>query len=95
MSFFFNENGYVGVMLGSIIILCYNGRLISIAKNLNQLLKTNVTKILKPICKGINTVVKSHQKVQNKHVLTNSSNLLQHFIFSIIKQTQGEMQQAN
>jgi hypothetical protein len=68
MTFFFNENGYVGVMLGFIIILCYNGKLISITKKFNQLLKTNVMKILKPICKGTNMVVKSHQKVQNKHV---------------------------
>ncbi len=77
MPLFFYANGYVGVMLGYIIILCYNGKLISNTKILNQLLKRNVMKILKPICKGINMVVKSHQKVQNKHVLTNSCNLLQ------------------
>jgi len=77
----FRTKVYVGVMLGSIIILCYNGKLISITKNLNQLLKPNVMKILKPICKGINMVVKSRQKVQNKHVLTNNCNLLQHFNF--------------
>jgi hypothetical protein len=81
MPLFFYENGYVGVMLGSIIILCYNGKLISITKNLNQLLKPNVIKILKPIWKGINMFVESHQKFQNKHVLINSCNLLQHFNF--------------
>ncbi len=68
-------------MLGFIIILCYNGKLVSITKNFNELLRPNVMKILKPICKGIYMVVKSHQKVQNKHVLTNSCNLLQHFNF--------------
>jgi len=43
-------------------------------------------KILKPICKGINMVVKSPQQIQNKHILTNSCILLQ--------QTQGGMQEA-
>jgi hypothetical protein len=81
MPLLFYKDGYVDVMLGSIIILCYNGKLISITKKLNQLLKPNVRKILKPICKGINMVVKSPQKVQNKHVLPNSCNLLQHFNF--------------
>jgi len=81
MPLLFYEEGYVGVILGSIIILCYNGKLISITKNFNQVLKPNVMKILKPFCKGINMVVKSPQKVQNKHVLTNSCNLLQHFNF--------------
>ncbi len=57
MPLLFYEDGYVGVMLGSIIILCYNGNLISITKNFNQLLKSNVMKILKPICNGINMVV--------------------------------------